>query len=130
MSVEIFTTRPYSDNPYLVFPNGHPYHMRIGSTRQTLRAFVYQRSCLFGDPLPLELAGLTISVKIYNNQNQLVSIGQAIISNQDTSEIEYTWNQLDIRTPGIYYSEFVFKDIDDSTFVLPEKGSRLEIIAS
>lgn len=130
MSVEIFSTRPYADNPYLVYPNGHPYRMRVGSSRQTLRTFVYQRSDLFGDPLPLVLAGLTISIRIYNNQNQLISVGNMIVSNDETSEIEYTWNQLDIRNPGIYYAEIVFTDIDDSTFILPEKGSRLEIIAS
>lgn len=130
MSVETFTIRPYSDVPYLVFPNGHPYHMRVGSSYQTLRALVYQRADLFGDPLPLTLAGLTISIKIFNNERQLISMGSVSVSNQDTGEIEYTWNQLDIRTPGIYYCEFIFTDIDDTTFVLPEKGSRLEIIAS
>lgn len=127
---EIFTTRPYADNPYLVSPNSHPYRMYIGHTRQTLRTFVYQRTDLFGDPLPLELAGLKIQFRIYNKQLQLVHVGPVVITDLERAEIEYTWNQFDIKTEGIYYGEFVFQDIDDTSFVLPDKGSRLEIIAS
>ena len=128
--METFDRRPYQDSPYLVFPNGKPFRMRIGYPLQTLSAFVYQKADLFGDPLPLDLAGLTITVKIFNKEGQLIAGGPVVVTDIDLSQIEYTWSKFDIRNPGVYYAEFIFTDIDDTAFILPEKGTRLEIVAA
>lgn len=124
---EIFEIRPYDDDPYLKFPGAHPFKIKLGHLIPTLRAFVYQKGNLFGDALPLEIAGLFITFRLYNNNGILIASGPAIVSDTDRAQIEYFWQQFDVKETGIYYGEFVFKDIDDSTFVLPSKD-RIQII--
>jgi hypothetical protein len=126
MMAEIFETRPYNDLPYLVVTN-KILRVKLGDTLPSLRAFVYQKGNLFGDPLPLELAGLTIVLNLYDNRNQLVSAGLATVSDTDRAEIEYIWKKNDFRQTGVYYAEFTFKDIDDTTFTL-QLNDRIQII--
>lgn len=128
--METFTTQVYNNYPFLLFPGGRPFRYIIGSNQQSIRVFVYQKTDLFGDPQPLELMGLSIKIKVSNQQGNLIFIGNGTVVDFETSEIEYTWNQLDIINPGIYYCEFVFQDIDNSKFILPDKGSRLEVVAT
>jgi hypothetical protein len=115
---EIFETRPYDDFPYLVLPN-ELIRIRRGSTSPSVRAYVYQKAEMFGDPLPLELAGINIIFKLYNNSNLLVGGGTAKITSFEKAEIEYNWKPFDLKDPGVYYGEFVFQDIDDTRFILP-----------
>lgn len=123
---EIFQNRPYSDYPFLIIAQ-HPFKIKLGMSRQTIRAFVYQKTDLFGDPCPLALAGLLITFNLYNTDGILVSSGPALVSNIDTSEIEYTWRQFDIKETGVFWGEFIFKDIDDTTFVLPDRD-RIQVV--
>lgn len=125
--MEQFETRPYNDNPYLIFPGAIPFKIKLGYLAPSLRVFVYQKSNLFGDATPLELAGLDIVLKIYNTNGLLVATGPVLVSNTETAEIEYTWSEFDIKEVGIYYAEFIFKDINDQSFVLPSK-ERIQII--
>lgn len=126
---EIFNTRPYNDLPYLVIPDARPFKLKFGNQVPTLRALVYQRTDLFGDACPLDLGGLTIRLNLYNKDGVLIGGGPVIISNFFTSEIEYVWNQFDFRETGVYYGELIFKDaMDDTTFVLPDRTPRIEII--
>lgn len=120
--------RVYSTYPYLVYPEKN-FRIKAYTTRPTLRVFVYSKTETFGDPMPLELAGLLINFTLYNKDNFPVLTGPALVSNSDNSEIEYTWQSNDLVTPGIYYGEFKFKDIDDSIFILPESPAyRIQIL--
>jgi hypothetical protein len=112
-----YLNRPYNDYPYLILLN-FPYRFKLG-TNFSLRAFVYQKTNLFGDPLPLELAGLSIRLNIFNSDNILINSLPVIISDINRSEIECLINKNSILNSGIYYAEFIFKDIDDTTFILP-----------
>lgn len=127
---EVFDIRPYKELPYLVFPNGEPtFKIRVGQLMPSVTAFVYQRDNLFGDALPLELAGLFIKFNLYNNDSKLIAQGDAFVIDSDRALIEYAWNQFDIREPGTYYGEFVFTDLDDKVFTLPDGGAKFQIIA-
>lgn len=123
---EIFLKRAYSDYPFLIIAQ-HPFKVKLGNLRQTIRAFVYQKTDLFGDPCPLALAGLLIVFNVYNTDGILVSSGPAYVSNLDESEIEYTWRDFDMKETGVFYGEFIFTDIDDTTFVLPDRD-RIQIV--
>lgn len=119
--------RVYSTYPYLVLPE-KTFRIKAGTTRPTLRAFVYSKAETFGDSLPLELAGLYISFTLYNKDGFPVFSSPAYISNLDNSEIEYIWRETDLITPGLYYGEFKFKDLDESIFILPDSPAyRLQI---
>lgn len=125
--METFLVRPYDDYPYLVYPN-NPYVVKLGTQMPSLRVFVWQKSNLFGDACPLELAGLFIIFKIYNSCDQLIAANTALVSDPyDRSEVEYTFSKFDFPETGTYYGEFWFKDIDDSVFVLPDKN-RIQIL--
>jgi len=123
---ETFRRRPYSDYPFLIITN-HPYRIKLGNLRQTLRVFVHQKDNLFGDSNPLDLAGLTITFNLYNSDNVLVASGPAYVSDVNESEIEYTWSNFDLKETGVFNGEFLFKDIDDTTFILPERD-RIQIV--
>ena len=125
--MEIFEIRPYNNDPYLVFPNAKPFKIKIGNLSPSLRVLVHQRGNLFGDALPLELAGLDITFRLYNSNGILVASGTVLVSNTDTAEIEYSWGQFDLKETGVFSGEFIFRDIDDSTFVLPSRD-RIQII--
>jgi hypothetical protein len=124
---EIFDTRPYDESPYLVFPGANPLKVRQGSSNPPLTAFVYQKGNLFGDPLPLELAGLDIAMRLFDSNGNLVVFGPAFVVDADRALIEYDWQQFDLRETGTFTAEFVFKDIDGTTFVLPSRG-RMQVI--
>lgn len=120
--------RVYSSYPYLVYPEKN-FRIKAGTTRPTLRVFVYSKADTFGDPLPLELAGLYINFTLYDQNNFPILTAPATISNLDNSEVEYVWQNNDLTTPGIYYGEFKFKDLDDSLFILPDSPAyRLQIL--
>ncbi len=136
---EIFVNRPYDDNPYLKFPGAIPFRIKLGLSLPTLRAYVYQKSNLFGDATPLETAGLEITFQLFDNSGLLIASGPAMVSNlvidQDTqdlsgldiAQVEYTFQPFDIKNLGSYYGLFIFRDIDGSTFALPSKD-RIQII--
>lgn len=117
---------PYNDYPYLIYPQ-NPLRIKFGTINPTLRVFVRQRDYTFGDDLPLDLAGLRITARIYSNEGILIAIDPAVISDIYRGEIECQFSQFDFEYPGIYYLEFYFKDIDDSIFVLPDKN-RVQLI--
>lgn len=119
---------PYNDAPRLVVPN-NPFYYSIGNNNQSIRALVYQNALAFGDPLPLDLAGLTLKFNLYDDCGTLILRRGATISNLDLSEIEFKWSKTDIINPGTYTATFEFKDLDDSTFILPELRQRIQIIA-
>lgn len=125
--MEQFDTRPYNDSPYLIFPGALPFKIKLGHLSPSLRVFVYQKFNLFGDASPLEIAGLDIIFKLYNTSGLLIASGPARISNTETSEVEYVWSEFDIKEVGTYYAEFIFKDIDDQSFVLPSRD-RIQIV--
>lgn len=124
---ETFETRPYYDDAYLVFPNAKPFKIKLGSLTPTFRVFVYQQGNLFGDPLPLELAGLNISLRLYNSNGVLTSSGIALASNMETAEVEYSWKKFDLKETGTFSVELLFTDIDNTTFVLPSR-ERIQVI--
>ena|ERR1039458_8527040 len=124
--MEIFETRIFNDLPYLVFPD-KILKIKLGDSLPSLRAFVYQKGNLFGDPLPLELAGLTIFLNLYNNRNQLVSSGLGQVSDSDRALIEYFWKPFDFKEAGVYYAEFRCQDIDGTTFSL-QLNDRIQVI--
>ena len=125
---EVFQKRPYDQDPYLIIPK-RPYQINVGYQNPSLKCFVYGKGELFGDPMPFELAGLWIYFRLFNSQNVLVAAGEAYVIDMCSSEIEYQWNLLDVKDPGTYYGQFIFKDIDGSKFVLPNK-EKLLIVAS
>lgn len=124
---ETFDIRPYDDNPYLIFPGARPFKIKLECLVPTLRAFVYQKGNLFGDALPLELAGLNIICRLYDNSGLLVMLGTGAVIDLDQALIEYSWKQFDVQNKGIYYAEFLFTDIDNTTFVLPSRD-RIQVI--
>lgn len=124
---EIFRTRPYDDSPYLIFPGAKPFRIKLGMSSPTLKAFIYQKSNLFGDALPLELAGLDITFQLFNGGGLLVSSGTTLVSDLDKAEIEYTFDQFDLKGIGVFYGSFIFKDIDGTTFTLPSR-ERIQIV--
>ena len=126
--MEVFQNRPYDIDPYLILPK-RPYQINAGYQNPSLKCFVYGKGELFGDPMPYNLAGFLIFFRLYDSQNVLISAGEAFVSDITTSEIEYQWDLLDVKVPGTYYGQFIFRDIDDSKFVLPNK-EKLLIIAS
>ncbi len=123
---EIFEIRPYDESPYLIFP-AKPFKIKLGSFQPALTALVYQKGNLFGDALPLELAGLDIVMRLYNNNGVIVAIGTGFVADTDRALIEYDWQQFDLKETGTFYAEFVFTDIDDTTFVLPARD-RIQIV--
>lgn len=126
--MEIFDRRPYNSDPYLVIPK-KVYQVNVGYENPSLKCFVYAKDNLFGDPMPLELAGLWIFFRIFDEQNILIAGGEAYVSDLVTSEIEYQWDILDIQKAGVYYGEFIFKDIDEKKFILPSR-EKILIVAS
>lgn len=123
---EIFERRPYDDYPYLVL-NRKNYKVKLGNTLPTIRAFVYQKDNLFGDATPYNLAGIDIRFRLYNSSRKVVASGIASVSDLTISEIEYKLKKMDIVESGEYYGEFIFKDINNETFVLPTPDERARI---
>ena len=124
---EIFDRRPYDDFCYLILTK-EVNRVVLGLDNASIRAFVYEKDDLFGDPMPLNLAGLDIEFNIYNSDNILVSTGDAVVSDLDTSEIEYQIQNLDIREIGKYFGQFVFIDLDGRTFSLPSPKQKQRIL--
>jgi hypothetical protein len=121
------SNRPYNDAPYLLIKR-NPFYYRMGLNNQTISCFVYQKMNTFGDPAPLVLAGLTIKFQVYDSHGNLVLRKTANVSDFEASEIEYVWNSNDLKKNGYYTGEFIFTDIDDTQFVLPELNQRIQII--
>lgn len=131
-AVEIFPERPYSDLPYLVIPE-EVFRINLSSeSNRAVRAFVYRKSELFGDPVPLNLAGLSISFSLYNSENVLVLVGKGVVSDINTSEIEYVIEQFDIQNKGRYYGHFILTDVDGKSLMLPnpKQKQRITLIAN
>ena len=127
-NVEIFDKRPYDEYPYLVLPTDV---FRISLTYDIdfpIRAFVYRKSELFGDPCPQNLAGVTISFNIYNSDNVLVCVGKGDVSDLDTSEITYELKELDIAEPGRYFGYFIITDLDGKSMMLPNPRTAQRLI--
>ena len=124
---EVFDRRPYDDYPYLVVPV-NVYRVGFGMENISIRAFVYQRSDLFGDPMPLNLAGLDILFYLYNEGGLLVNVGKARIADLNTSEIEYVFQSLDIKEVGKYFGQFIFIDIDGGKFIMPDTKQKQRIL--
>jgi hypothetical protein len=118
--------RPYDSSIYLVIPQKTFTYIR-GVTNLSYRVFVYRKDNLFGDPTPLELAGLSIQGKLINQNGLQTIIFPVNISNLDNSEIEVNWDNIIIENSGVYYLEFIFKELDLSTFVLPLPPDRIQI---
>jgi hypothetical protein len=127
MAAEVFDQRTYNDYPYLVVP-ASPLRIKLGTVKPRLRAFVRQRTNLFGDAEPLELAGLNIRFTLFNKNNVAVANGPVTITNLATAEIEYIFSEFDIREYGVHTGEFTFIDIDESKFTLPFTKDRIQII--
>ena len=126
---EVFDRRPYNDYPYLVIPVD-VYRVSFGMENISIRAFVYERDDLFGDPLPLNLAGLDIFFYIYDEGGLLVNVGKAYVSDLDTSEVEYIIQNLDIKEVGKYYGQFMFIDLDGSKLIMPDSKQKQKILIS
>lgn len=124
---EVFNVRLYNDDPYLKFPGAQPFKIKLGSASPTLRVYVYQRTDLFGDALPLELAGLEVIFQLFNSNGLLVASNTATITDLNRAQVEYVFQPFDIKSVGVYYGTFIFKDIDGSTFTLPSRD-RLQIV--
>lgn len=122
----IVNKKPYNDQPYLVIPNS-PFIYYKGVNNQSLRGFLWQKGNIYGDPEPLATAGLTISLRAYR-QNILYLRKNVLWSDVYLSEWEYVFGPNDFNEPGRYEVELIFTDIDNSTFILPERKNLLEII--
>ena len=123
---EIFDRRPYEDWPYLVLSK-KVYKIKLGNQLPTLRAFVYQKDNLFGDPTPYNLAGYNIKFNLYNQSRAIVSTGVALVSDIVISEIEYKIKKMDVIESGEYYGEFVFTSLETENFSLPTADERQKI---
>lgn len=122
----IVNQKPYNDQPYLVLPN-NPFIIKRGFNNQSLRGFVYQKGNIYGDPMPLTIAGLTITLRLFKD-NILCFRKNITWSNVYLSEFEYLFQPYDLIEPGRYEVELLFTDIDDTTFILPKRRNLLEII--
>ncbi len=122
----IVNKKPYNDQPYLVLPNS-PFIITRGVNNQSFRGFLYQKGNIYGDAMPLEIAGLTITLRLYKN-NILCFRKNILWSDVYLSEFEYQFGVNDLIEPGRYEVELLFTDIDDTTFILPERRNLLEII--
>lgn len=126
--VELFDKRPYDDYPYLVLPTD-VFRVKLNwDTNFSIRAYVYKRDELFGDPVAMVLAGMTISFSIYNSDNVLINIGEARVSDLDTSEIEYILKDLDIQEEGRYYGHFILTDLEGNSIMLPNPRQKQRIV--
>jgi len=123
---EVFDNRPYSNESYLVIPK-KIFKIKLYDQYPVIEAFVYQKDNLFGDAMPLNIAGIDIKFRIYNSSNKLISIGSAVLADINNSKIEYKLNRLDIIETGDYYGEFVLTDIDNDKFSLPKPDQRSRI---
>jgi len=127
-AVDIFDHRPYDDYPYLVLPK-ETYRMDLNfDSESSIRAYVYRKDDLFGDPVPLNLAGITISFNIFSADNILICVGEGRISDLDTSEIEYVIGENDIRDFGRYYGYFILTDINGKSLMLPNPRQKQRIV--
>ena len=127
-AIEIFDSRSYDDFPYLVLPK-EIFRLSLNwDIATSIRAYVYRRSELFGEPVPLNLAGFDISFNLYNSDNVLVSAGKGTVSDLDTSEIEYVIEDLDIKDWGRYYGYFILTDIDGKSVMLPNPRQKQRIV--
>ena len=118
-AVDIFDPRPYSSQLYLVLPE-ETYRMSLEWDKDfSIKAFVYKKDELFGDPVPVNLAGVKITFNLYNADNVLVCVGEGIVSDLNTSEIEYVIKELDIQESGRYYGHFIITDISGRSIILP-----------
>jgi hypothetical protein len=128
-NTEIFDKRPYDNCPYLILPR-KIFKIKLGNQLPAISAYVYQKDNLFGDPMPLNLAGTDIKFNIYSSNRKLISSGTAIIVDMNISKIEYQLKTLDLIEPGDYYGEFIFKDVGDDVYSLPilEEKQKIHII--
>lgn len=127
-AVDIFDKRPYSELPYLVLLE-EVYRISLDwDSGVVIKAFVYKKDELFGDPVPLNLAGMTISFSLYNSDNILVCVGEGSVSDLDTSEIEYEIKNLDIQNTGRFYGYFIITDISGKSIMLPNPRQKQRII--
>ena len=124
---EVFDNRIYDNYPYLVLV-AQVYRIKLGVDNLTLRANVYERDDLFGDPLPLNLAGLEIWFNIYNAEGVLINVGLGYVSDITLSEVAYDIGDLDIKDTGKYYGEFVLIDLDSKKTVIPNPTQKQRIL--
>ena len=128
MAVDTFyEIRWYPNEPYLKFFTQN-LRLRLGSLQPRVTAFILQRKQEWGDPKPFDLAGYTLSFRVYDKDNNLIVEGQGQQGPTfaDTGEIVYDWKELDIQQPGVYYGEFVLVKTD-KTFIVPNSHNRLYI---
>lgn len=126
--MEFGDQRPYDDYPYLVLPK-ETYRVSLNNDiGSSIRAYVYRRDDLFGDPVPLNLAGIILSFNIFNADNILICVGEARVSDMDTSEIEYVIGDLDFRDYGRYYGYFILTDVDGKSLMLPNPRQKQRIV--
>jgi len=118
---EIFDKRVYNTYPYIVLQKDM-YNAHLGENLN-LFANVYQKDNLFGDKLPLNLAGLIINFRVYDESSNLVAKSKSMITNFETSEINAIIDPFFIKSSGIYYGYFTFLDLDSTSFSLPTPNS-------
>jgi len=123
---EIFDNRVYDNLPYLLIPK-KIFKVKLYNQLPVISAFVYQKDNLFGDPMPLNLAGMEIKFKIYNSSKKLTAIGDVEIVDMNNSRIEYKLKPLDVIEQGDYYGEFLFRYINDDVQSLPTPDERSRV---
>jgi len=123
---EVFNTYPYDNDPYLIIPK-RIFKIKLGNQLPVIAAYVWQKSNLFGDPLPLNIAGMEFVFNIYK-QGKLIGVGDVVVADLETSKIEYKIKKLDFLEEGEYLGEFAFKDIGDDTFSLPILNDRQRVL--
>jgi len=123
---EIFDKRPFDDQPYLIIPK-KVFKIKLYNQLPVITAFVFQKDNLFGDPLPLNLAGMEFKFRIYNSAKKLVALGNVDLVNMDNSQIEYKLKPLDVIESGEYFGEFIFRYLngDNQTLPFPDERSRV-----
>lgn len=127
-AVDIFDKRVYSELPYLVLPE-ETYRINLNwDSDYEVKAFVYKKDELFGDPIPLNLAGMVITFNLFNSDNILVCVGEGSVSDLNTSEIEYVIKPLDIPEPGRYYGHFILTDVEGRSIMLPNPRQKQRIV--
>lgn len=117
----------YDDEGFwLVIPNQR-FNLRLGDTKPALVVFLRKQGEQFGDPItPLNIVDITAKFKVYDDSGNLITVGNASMTDADAGQFEYSFTALDFTEPGRFFGEFEFS-VGSDVFTLPDNKVRLEI---
>lgn len=119
--------KPYDETPYLILP-ALKFNLVLGDTEPDLMVFVKKNGEQFGDPITLpNLEDYTITIKIFDKTNKLVTTGPMTINDLNSGQIKYSFTSFDFMESGTYYYTIQFLK-DDRVFTLPASNVKHLII--